>query len=123
MLKQLILIAVVVSLTGVFTSAQDHTTTVKKEKMEQTKDSKSCCSTDKSNNEMQIQQSLNTSDPKIWNKVCPVTGEELDSDARTVEYNGKTIGLCCKKCVSKFEKDPEKYMKNLNKDGSEFIGS
>jgi len=123
MLRQLILITAIISLTGIFAFSQDQTATIKKEKMEQTKDSKSCCLTENSNNNIQIKQSSNVSDPEIWNKVCPVTGEELDSDARTVEYKGKTIGLCCKKCVKKFEKEPEKYMKNLNKDGSEFIGS
>lgn len=123
MLKQLILIIAIVSLTGIFALAQEQPSTDKKEKMELSKDSKECCTTDKTHSDMMMKKSSNVSDLKTWNKVCPVTGEELDSDARTVEYNGKTIGLCCKKCVGKFEKDPEKYMKNLNKDGSEFIGS
>lgn len=62
------------------------------------------------------------SEAKIWNKVCPVQGDEVDPDAPKVEYKGKTIGFCCAGCDEKFQKDPEKYMKNLSKDGTKFIG-
>ena len=58
----------------------------------------------------------------IWNQVCPVSGEEVDSEAPTEVYNGKTIGFCCPNCVKKFKKDPEKYIKNLSEDGSKFVG-
>jgi YHS domain-containing protein len=57
---------------------------------------------------------------KINNKICPVMGEDVDASVETVDYNGKTIGFCCKKCVAKFKKDPEKYMKkfkDLDKEG------
>ncbi len=57
----------------------------------------------------------------IWNKVCPVMGEEVDSEAPTEQYNGKTIGFCCPGCDKKFKKDPEKYMKNLSEDGTKFL--
>ncbi len=60
---------------------------------------------------------------KIWNKLCPVMGEEVDSQVKTVEYKGKTIGFCCKGCAAKFEKDPEKYMKKLSEDGTKYLGS
>ena len=58
----------------------------------------------------------------IWNKVCPVMGEEVDSETPTEMYNGKVIGFCCKGCEKKFNADPEKYMKNLSEDGTQFIG-
>lgn len=58
----------------------------------------------------------------IWNKVCPVMGEEVDPEAPTEVYNGKTIGFCCPGCDKKFKKDPEKYMKNLSEDGSKYLG-
>jgi YHS domain-containing protein len=58
-----------------------------------------------------------------WNKVCPVQGEEVDSEAPTAEYKGKVIGFCCPGCEKKFKKDPEKYMKNLSDDGAKFIGN
>ena len=60
---------------------------------------------------------------EIWNKVCPVMGEDVDKQVQTAEYKGKTIGFCCKGCVAKFKKDTEKYMKNLSEDGAKYLGS
>ncbi|TSA27830.1 MAG: YHS domain-containing protein [Ignavibacteriales bacterium] len=57
----------------------------------------------------------------MWNKVCPVKGEEVDTETPTEIYQGKTIGFCCPGCIKKFKKDPEKYMKNLSEDGSKFL--
>ena len=57
-----------------------------------------------------------------WNKVCPVTGEEVSSDAPTVTYDGKAYGFCCPGCDKKFKDDPEGYAKNLSADGTTFIG-
>ncbi|PJF33302.1 MAG: hypothetical protein CUN57_02530, partial [Phototrophicales bacterium] len=48
-----------------------------------------------------------------WNKVCPVTGEEVSSDAPTVMYEGKAYGFCCPGCDDKFKDDPQHYSKNL----------
>lgn len=53
---------------------------------------------------------------KPFNTVCPVSGEEIDSEITSV-YNGKTYALCCKKCLAKFNKDPEKYASKLSEDG------
>lgn len=50
------------------------------------------------------------------NTVCPVSGEEIDSEITTI-YNGKTYALCCKSCLKKFKKDPEKYVSKLSEDG------
>jgi YHS domain-containing protein len=58
----------------------------------------------------------------IWNKVCPVMGNKVDVDGPTVEFNGKLYGFCCPGCDAKFEKNPEKYSKNLSEDGTKFIG-
>ena len=49
-------------------------------------------------------------------------GNEVDPEVGTVEFNDKEYGFCCPGCDSKFEKEPEKYFKNLSKDGKEFIG-
>jgi len=47
------------------------------------------------------------------NKFCPLAPDhEVDPTVTTV-YKGKTIGFCCEGCVPKFEKDPERYVKNL----------
>ncbi|MCL4550006.1 MAG: YHS domain-containing protein [Bacteroidetes bacterium] len=62
-----------------------------------------------------------SAEAKIWNKVCPVMGEDVDQQVQTVEYNGKTIGFCCKGCAAKFKKNPEKYMKNLSEDGAKYL--
>ena len=59
---------------------------------------------------------------QIWNKVCPVMGNKVDPDGPTVEYNGKLYAFCCPGCDAKFEKNPEKYSKNLSDDGTKFIG-
>lgn len=59
---------------------------------------------------------------QIWNKVCPVMGNKVDADGPTVEFNGKLYGFCCPGCDVKFEKNPEKYSKNLSEDGTKFIG-
>lgn len=59
---------------------------------------------------------------QIWNKVCPVKGNPVEDDSPTVEYNGKLYGFCCPGCDTKFAKNPEKYAKNLNEDGTKFIG-
>lgn len=47
----------------------------------------------------------------ISNKTCPVMGEDVDASVQTVEYKGKVYGFCCKKCVKKFQDNPEKYLK------------
>lgn len=57
----------------------------------------------------------------IWNKYCPVLGNEVDPEVETVDYNGKKVGFCCASCIKKFNKEPERYLKNLSEDGSEFI--
>ena len=119
MFKQLIIIFSLVSILGAFTLAQDKPETEKTEKKEC---SHSCCGTKESKSEVGLETSTGTVNTMVWNKVCPVKGEEIDADAPTVEYNGKVIGFCCPGCDSKFQKDPEKYMKNLNEDGSTFIG-
>ena len=50
---------------------------------------------------------------KPVNTICPVMTDEKIKDGVTVEYKGKVIGFCCKRCVSKFNKDPEKYVSDL----------
>lgn len=48
------------------------------------------------------------------NQMCPVTPEEPAESWYTTEYQGKTIGFCCKKCIRKFNADPEAYLANLD---------
>ena len=71
---------------------------------------------------IQKTDSTETASREIWNKVCPVKGNPVEEDSPTVEYNGKVYGFCCPGCDTKFAKNPEKYSKNLNDDGTKFIG-
>jgi len=47
-------------------------------------------------------------------KTCIVTGDDLDADATVKVYKGQEIKLCCKKCIKKFDADPEKYLKEID---------
>ncbi len=59
---------------------------------------------------------------KTWNTVCPVLGRPVNSKLKPIVYNGKAYGFCCKVCPPQFQETPEKYIKNLDKDGKKFIG-
>ena len=122
MLKQFVLIASLVSCFGILAIAQEKPDTEMKEKMECTKDSHSCCGGHQMHSEMKMEESTETTNTQAWNKVCPVKGNEVNVEVGTVEYNGKNYGFCCPGCDDKFQKNPEKYFKNLNEDGTEFIG-
>ena len=38
------------------------------------------------------------------NSTCPIMGDhDVDPDAKSVTYEGHTIGFCCDKCVGKWE--------------------
>ncbi len=49
----------------------------------------------------------------IINTVCPVTTDEEVDPAFTIEYEGQTIGFCCRKCRTRFDEDPEAYLAEL----------
>jgi YHS domain-containing protein/predicted small lipoprotein YifL len=45
--------------------------------------------------------------------VCPVmAGNPIDKNI-FVEYKGKKVYFCCESCKADFNKDPEKYIKDL----------
>ena len=53
---------------------------------------------------------------EVGNKSCPVSGEIIDEKTKvTYEYKGKIYNFCCSMCVDEFKKDPEKYIKELEK--------
>lgn len=54
---------------------------------------------------------------KFVNAVCIVSHEEIDPKF-FVEYNGKTYGFCCNTCLSKFKKNPAKYIAKFEKENS-----
>ena len=47
--------------------------------------------------------------------TCIVSGEKLGEmgDPFVFTYNGQEIKLCCKSCKKKFDKEPEKFLKQL----------
>ena len=47
------------------------------------------------------------------NDFCPVTPEEPIEIGITRNYQGREIGFCCKRCLRKFNQDPEAYLINL----------
>jgi hypothetical protein len=48
-------------------------------------------------------------------KICPVTGEPLDSMGGPIRVvvGGRTIFICCKACEGPLRKDPAKYLANI----------
>jgi len=54
---------------------------------------------------------------KVGNIHCPVMPDEPIGDKpKTVVYKGQEVSLCCKKCVKKFNEDPEGYLKKAQED-------
>ena len=47
--------------------------------------------------------------------TCVVSDEKLGEmgDPFVFQHEGTEVRLCCKKCLDKFNKDPEKYMKKI----------
>jgi YHS domain-containing protein len=112
MLKQFFEIIIMIAVVTFVTSAQD-----KPEKSNSEFDVNTVLK-----NEQPIDSTAGKTELVIWNKVCPVKGNPIEEDTPTVEYNGKLYGFCCPGCDTKFAKNPEKYAKNLNEDGTKFIG-
>lgn len=49
-------------------------------------------------------------------QICPVMKGPVNRAIHT-DYQGKRIFFCCPPCVGQFEKAPEKFMKQLEKEG------
>jgi YHS domain-containing protein len=111
MFKHLIFIFSLVAVLSLTSFAQDKPETEKKS---------GCCSS-MMKSEVKAETSDDQTENVVWNKVCPVEGDKVESGSPAFEYNGKLIGFCCEGCDSKFKKNPETYLKNLNEDGSRFI--
>ncbi len=49
--------------------------------------------------------------------TCIVSGERLDAmgDPLVIKHKGREVRFCCKSCVNKFEKNPEEYLKKIDK--------
>jgi hypothetical protein len=56
--------------------------------------------------------------PKSYPKdTCIVSDNKLGSMGRiiTKTHEGQEVKFCCKPCIRKFDKDPQKYLKKLSK--------
>lgn len=51
--------------------------------------------------------------PQPINTMCPVMTDEEVVPKYTLEWDGKTVGFCCRKCLGRFGGNPEKYVVNL----------
>lgn len=47
---------------------------------------------------------------------CPVKGEPINKDIFK-EVDGQKVYFCCEECKAEFEKDPQKYLSKMEKDG------
>ncbi|MBE7560308.1 hypothetical protein HS125_15750 [bacterium] len=47
------------------------------------------------------------------NTLCPVLTDEAVDPEVFVEYQGKRVYLCCRRCQRMFQAEPEKYLANL----------
>lgn len=47
------------------------------------------------------------------NDRCPVTPEEPAEPHLTLDFEGRTIGFCCRSCIRQFRENPEAYRANL----------
>jgi YHS domain-containing protein len=47
--------------------------------------------------------------------TCPVSGEKLGEMGPpvSIDYQGKKVAFCCDSCITKFQKDPAKYLAKL----------
>jgi len=62
-------------------------------------------------------QSTTKEAENVGNKICPVMGVEIDEETKaTYEYEGKIYNFCCPACIDEFKKDPEKYIKKIEKE-------
>lgn len=51
------------------------------------------------------------------NKICPVTGEQIDEANKvTFEHEGKIYNFCCSGCIEPFKKDPNRYIEKVNQE-------
>ena len=47
---------------------------------------------------------------------CPVMGNKINKQIYT-DHNGQRVYFCCKACIPKFRKNPEKYLSQMEKKG------
>ncbi len=48
--------------------------------------------------------------------LCPVLSNKIDNKV-FVDYQGKRIYFCCQSCIAQFNKDPKKYLEQMEAKG------
>jgi YHS domain-containing protein len=57
-------------------------------------------------------QPKDTDEAKVQLPLCPVMGDDVDFNVKTMTAEGPVF-FCCPMCIGKFEKEPEKYAEKL----------
>ena len=58
-----------------------------------------------------INVALAIKNQEVGNKVCPVSGEQINEESKvTYKYQGKIYNLCCASCIEEFSNHPQKYI-------------
>jgi hypothetical protein len=61
----------------------------------------------------EVQKTADTAVAAIEQTKCPVLPNNPIDKNVFVEYKGKKVYFCCENCKAEFNKDPEKYVKDL----------
>ena len=48
--------------------------------------------------------------------ACPVQGGPINKELYT-DYKGQRVYFCCPACINIFKKDPEKFLKKMEREG------
>lgn len=59
---------------------------------------------------------------KSWNTVCPVEGNPVNPEIKTIKHAGKEYGFCGASCAVVFNEDPAYHVANLSEDGTAYTG-
>jgi hypothetical protein len=74
-----------------------------------------CCKKCQAGAEKDVAAAMEKAYPKdkvvaAKNKTCPVMGEAIDADAKTVNFQGHAISVCCAKCSAALAKAPDHFL-------------
>ncbi len=61
----------------------------------------------------EVQKAADTAVAAIEQTKCPILPNNPIDKNVFVEYKGKKVYFCCENCKAEFNKDPEKYVKDL----------
>ena len=70
----------------------------------------------------QDEQKVKMPESNAWNKVCPVEGNQVNADIKTIKHNDKEYGFCSAACATVFTEEPAFHAANLNEDGTKYVG-